>query len=337
MCTSISFTSPAYCYLANNEDISISVGSLFTNQRGLKKTALLMPPARPLQWHSILGSVTFNQAGKEFPSGGMNEAGLVVEQTTLRETQYPEPDANPGIKELQLIQYLLDTCETVSRALECISAVRITQPAALIQYMLLDREGDAAILEFVNGRAQVFSGDSLPLPVITNSLYRDTIANFESGGTHLPLWFDNYAQNSLERFCIAAAQYNRVIKEGKLEPEMIFDILDLVQRPDTLWKIIYDPRAGKILLKTRQHPEVKWLNLRDLDFLVSFPPMTLDLTHPASGNLRPHFVEYSTPLNRQLILDFFGHPLTRNALGVELPAELLEILAAYPQTMQPEF
>ena len=33
----------------------------------------------PASWVSKYGSVTFNQYGRELPTGGMNEAGLVVE------------------------------------------------------------------------------------------------------------------------------------------------------------------------------------------------------------------------------------------------------------------
>ena len=38
------------------------------------------------------GAIFFNQFGREFPMGGMNEAGLVVELMWLDETVFPSPD-----------------------------------------------------------------------------------------------------------------------------------------------------------------------------------------------------------------------------------------------------
>ena len=42
-----------------------------------------------ISWTSKFGNVTFNQYGKEFPTGGMNENGLVIELMWLNEARYP--------------------------------------------------------------------------------------------------------------------------------------------------------------------------------------------------------------------------------------------------------
>jgi len=57
------------------------------NPRGVAKTAFLGHLAdEPASWVSRYGSVTFDQYGPEMPSGGINEAGLVVEVLV----RYPE-------------------------------------------------------------------------------------------------------------------------------------------------------------------------------------------------------------------------------------------------------
>ena len=67
-----------------------------------------MPDGNTISWVSQYGSITFNQYGKEFPTGGMNEKGLVVELMWLDGTIYPQPDERPAIGVLQWIQYQLD-------------------------------------------------------------------------------------------------------------------------------------------------------------------------------------------------------------------------------------
>ena len=62
-----------------NYDWVTGEGIVSTNLRGLQKTSLQMGDGSALNWVSNYGSITFNQYGKEFPTGGMNEKGLVVE------------------------------------------------------------------------------------------------------------------------------------------------------------------------------------------------------------------------------------------------------------------
>ncbi len=45
-----------------------------------------------VHWTAVYGSISFNQYGKEFPTGGMNEKGLVVELMWLDETKFPAQD-----------------------------------------------------------------------------------------------------------------------------------------------------------------------------------------------------------------------------------------------------
>ena len=66
---------------------------------------IVLTMALSIAWTSKYGSATFNQYGREFPMGGMNEAGLVVESMMLFETEYPLPDTRSGIDPTQWIQY----------------------------------------------------------------------------------------------------------------------------------------------------------------------------------------------------------------------------------------
>ncbi|WP_075062672.1 carcinine hydrolase/isopenicillin-N N-acyltransferase family protein [Ornatilinea apprima] len=333
MCTTFICESGDQFFLANNEDIFLPSGMLFTNQRGIHKTALLMPPEVPLQWLSCYGSVVFSQSGKEFPSGGMNEVGLIVEQTTLRETQYPSLDSRPAVKELQVIQFLLDTCETVPQALKSLAEVRISQTTSTIQYILLDRKGNSAIVEYLNGHMQVFEDDCMPVPVLTNTIYTEALNFLNSNGNKLPAFLDEYAKNSVERFCVTASLLEQMDNGSKPQVSDLYKILDAAQRPDTIWKIIYDPISLTIHIKTQWDRSEKWINLTEFDFSDKAASFSFDLQQHIDGNLRSHFTEYSTDINRQLIYSFFHHEMIRQVLKIELPDDLLEYLASYPMQM----
>ncbi len=162
-------------FVGKNQDVIYDGVYMYTNQRGLAKTAFILPPDQPASWVSIYGNLTVSQIGKECPNGGMNEEGLVVEQTTLWQAAYPAPDERPAVSELQWIQYMLDTCATVGEVLEAASRVRIAQNQSHLHYMVCDKRGDRAIIEFLNGEMAVYKDASLPCPVMANSLYQETI------------------------------------------------------------------------------------------------------------------------------------------------------------------
>ena len=78
-CTSFRLKDESKVVVGKNYDWIIDPGILVTNKRNMAKTAFVDPDEKPFKWVSKYGSITFNQYGREFPNGGMNEAGLVVE------------------------------------------------------------------------------------------------------------------------------------------------------------------------------------------------------------------------------------------------------------------
>src|SRR6266480_3041856 len=107
-CTTFCLKHKGEVLFGKNYDWSIGDGLVFVNKRGIAKTATAEGTPRPAKWVSKYGSVTFNQYGRENPSGGMNEAGLVIELMWLDEAQYPKADARPTVGTLEWIQYQLD-------------------------------------------------------------------------------------------------------------------------------------------------------------------------------------------------------------------------------------
>src|SRR3954447_12341560 len=91
-CTTFCLRKDSTAVFGKNYDWHFDDGLVLVNKRGVAKTAAPPPAGSPAQWTSRYGSVTFNQFGREFPNGGLNEAGLALELMWLNETLYPAPD-----------------------------------------------------------------------------------------------------------------------------------------------------------------------------------------------------------------------------------------------------
>src|SRR4029078_10550574 len=99
------------------------------------------------RWRSRYGSITFNQYGKEFPTGGMNEKGLVVELMWLDETKYPSADKRPAIGVLQWIQYQLDNSTTIDEVIATDKKLRISATGTTpLHYLVADAYGKVATI-----------------------------------------------------------------------------------------------------------------------------------------------------------------------------------------------
>src|SRR5688500_6118733 len=103
-CTTFCLRAGDRVLFGRNYDFEIGDGRVMVNASRLeKKGALDGGPS----WRSRFGSVTFNQFGRGYPMGGINEAGVVVELMWLNDTQYPAADARPPVSVLEWIQYQL--------------------------------------------------------------------------------------------------------------------------------------------------------------------------------------------------------------------------------------
>src|SRR5512143_687216 len=112
--------------LAKNQDGPVGDGYVFINKRQVVKEAFGGTGSARLRWTSKYGSVTFNQFGREFPLGGINEQGLVVEALD-GPAGCASADARPSTSELQWVQYQLDNHRSVKDVLKSAARLRITR------------------------------------------------------------------------------------------------------------------------------------------------------------------------------------------------------------------
>lgn len=105
-CTFFVIKAQTLISIGKNYDVpSLCYGLIFWSPAGLK-SILIKPYDEPVEWTSKYGNNIYNQVERDFPASGLNEKGLVAEQTILWNSIYPERDNRKAIKELQLIQYL---------------------------------------------------------------------------------------------------------------------------------------------------------------------------------------------------------------------------------------
>lgn len=144
-----------------NYDFEHGNGIVVVNKRGMQKTSSNGAHAA---WTSRFGSLTFNQFGRDHPTGGMNEKGLVVELMWLNGTRYPSADARRELGTLEWIQYQLDTSASVAEVITSDRSVRIEERGVPLHYLVADASGDVASIEFLDGSWSCIGATRSPSP-----------------------------------------------------------------------------------------------------------------------------------------------------------------------------
>jgi choloylglycine hydrolase len=303
-CTTFLIKRNGQLVFGRNYDWVTGSGFVTTNLSGLSKSSLQSTDKSPLKWTSKYGSITFNQYGKEFPTGGMNETGLVVELMWADGTQYPEADERPALGVLQWIQFQLDNYSTVAEVLSSDRLIRISQDNPPLHYLVADAQGNAAAIEFYGGRLTVHTGKDLPFPVLTNSTYEQsaksvTTANFQQGNSS----FD-FQDNSLQRFakaCSMIRDYN--VRRIDVAPvDYAFSILENVsQQGFTKWSIVYDIANRRISFRTDGYQEIRNLPFESFRFDCNSGSKVLDINQHLQGNVASRFVPFTDSFNRKVL------------------------------------
>lgn len=314
-----------------NLDWYIDDGLIVVNKKGVSKRALLLDDVeKPAEWVSKYGSVTFNQYGREMPNGGMNESGLVVETLWLPNTQNPSPDDRPAV--IAWVQFQLDNHRTASEVIDSDSRMRISpkMPAPL-HFFVCDRDGNAAVIEFIGGKQVSHTANTLPVTLITNNTYEESISylkkyNGFGGEAQIPYG----SHESLDRFVIAAERlrtYRKTSAEATVK--YAFDTLAAVkQGPATKWSVVYDLTKLQIHFRTHRRTQIKTIRLQDCDFSTASPVRVISINTPRTGLLNPYFIDYDSDLNRWLVFYTVRHAEQFK----DLPEVLIERLARYPDT-----
>ena len=300
------------------------------NKRGVTKKGYPRQEEKgtPAAWTSKYGSVTFNQYGREFPTGGMNEAGLVVETMSLSEARYPEPDKRPYVGfALQWRQFLLDNYARVNEVIASDASVRIAPKSKGpgIHVLISDRTGNCASIEFLDGKMVAHTGHALPIRVLTNDTYANSIYYWKKGKAPL---ID--PGRSIGRFVRAAQMIESYDAEKQEAPiKYAFKILNEVSAPRTVWSIVYDNINMKIYFRTGANSKARVINMRRLAYACQTPVLLIDINASFSGDITNRFEIYTRQKNRDLIENAFR----QTAFLRNTPKTALDRLADFAETM----
>ena len=319
-CTTVCLLDGARPVVAYNYDFDPPEGLVLVNKRGMAKQSALR--AQPATWTAAYGSVTFNQFGRDNPTTGVNEKGLMISLMWLDETRYPAADHRPAIGILEWIQYNLDRHASVAEALAAGEAVR-PMSRIPIHYLFADATGDVAVVEFLDGKLVAHRGQTLPVRALANSTYEASLAAL---GTATRRGDVPTSLSSLDRFVRAAV----LARSAAADPiARGFEILASVAQPNfTRWSLVYDLGAGEIHFRTDGNSAIRRVALSGLDFSCGTPVKMLDVTAAGAGDVTRDFADYTLAANRALIEASF----TKTPFLRAIPAAARDAAAAHPET-----
>jgi len=292
-CTSFGLNNGGKTVHGTNNDDPIWEGLLFVNKRGVTKTGWEAgTTGKYARWTAEYGSVTFNTASVQMPWAGMNEAGLAISTMRLEGTREPEPDERPSLISPLWIQYQLDTSATIGEVMGNDSRVRITN--ARDHYLVCERSGACAVVEFLDGKTVFHTGESMPVEALANNRYQNDSNAWQAG-----------LRSGGSRFGIAA---DRVTDFQPMDaPSTVayaFETLDQVSQPQTSWSIVFDTENLRVHFRTSRNPEIRYVDFARLDFDCSTPVEMHDIHTPLTGDISDKLDHFSFDTNLESTLNY---------------------------------
>jgi hypothetical protein len=163
-----------------------------------------------------------------FPFDGINEKGVAVGMNAVPYAQSPYDGSKVTIGELQLIRLVLDYANSTQHAISLIQQYNIRMEEPPIHYLIADRSGHSAIVEFVDGNMEIMH-NSEPWQVTTNFVITGL-----NNPQNAPCWRYTTAYETL---------YD---KNGVLSMSEAKDLLQDVSVSSTRWSSIYNLKEGRI-------------------------------------------------------------------------------------------
>lgn len=316
-------------------DWDIGYGYMMTNLRDVTKTRFLPYDEIPATWTSQYGSVTFNQYGREYPIGGINETGLVVEVMTLRNTQYVNQDERAAIDELGWVQYQLDNSATIQDVIDSDKKIRISNKTFVkLHFLITDKNGETLVVEFLNGKVTYHYKESLPQACLTNTDYTNSLSYLKTRkgfGGEEPIDYKNHASaHSLERFAIVSDMLSDYKTDSNMPiVDYSFTILDHVKDyKRSQFQIVYDIPNKRIYFRSLQSTNIKIVDLEDFNFDCTTTPMMIDINTTQQGNISENFTPYDLELNKELIIKSYRET------GFNVPESILIKIAECPENFK---
>jgi choloylglycine hydrolase len=210
----------------------------------------------------------------------------------------------------------LDTCATVEEVMASSARVRIAD--AVDHYLICDRTGDCAAVEFLEGKTVFHTGDAMPVKTLTNHAYQKAVSAWQAG---------RLSDNSRERFGIAADRVTDFeARDAASAMETAFDTLEQASGQatggtPTQWSIVFDTENLRVHWRTSRNPQVRSVDFARLDFACGTPVAMLDVHALLSGDVSDKLGRYTFEANLQHTLNFL-----EKWAGIDLSPFEVEVL-----------
>jgi choloylglycine hydrolase len=222
---------------------------------------------------------------------------------------------------------------SVKEVLKNDPGLRIIRLLLNLHYLVIDRKGNAAVIECAGGKMTYYTGDELPEPVLSNNSYEESLRTLRLhrgfGGGRVV----SNGPESLERFVRAATllEEYRMPAQRPL-PDHAFTVLKSVEQDDTQWSIVYFLPRRWIFFKTRAHRRLKVISLESLDLSCKSPALMLPVNTEEVRNLSRSFLTYDPAKNLSLLNSVFGKLKDLGELAAATADDLARKMSAYPET-----
>lgn len=273
----------------------------------------------PAKWTSRYGSVVVTHLGSStFSAEGINTAGLSFHFLYLSATKYEKRDGRPGVLTGRYGEYLLDNAATVSDALMLMYKTQLVLENFAgrvwpFHLAIEDASGDSAIIEFVEGKMNVYHGAEYT--VLTNDpTFDQQIPNlwrYQYFGGSLPLPGD---LDATSRFVRAAAFLSSLdaafSNPGAIQPgpiSSVFTAIRSLTEPfgavwflgdtpiaawPTLWTAVSDLTNKRVYFTHNLARNSFWIDMKKFNFLQGAHILYLNAGRPGlagevSGLFKP--------------------------------------------------
>jgi len=164
-----------------------------------------------------------------WPFDGMNEAGVAIGMAALPQAQAPYAPGKTYIGSLRLIREILDHAGTVDEAVGIIGRYNLGwEGGPPLHYLVADRSGRAALIEFYNGQ---------------------TIVRPNEGAWHAAT---NFTRSAVAGDAAGTCwRYDSLVRRltdsgGRLAAGEALDLLQTVAQPSKQWSVVYGMSTGTV-------------------------------------------------------------------------------------------
>jgi|688.fasta_scaffold38865_1 choloylglycine hydrolase len=226
--------------------------------RGLRKSGamdgkVVVVSQNPAKWTSRYGSVVVGNYNSVVVDG-MNEKGLAAHALALSDTNYGTRDVSrQGINMTLVVPYILDNAATVAEALALIPRI---QPVAItmlgyatgLSFSIEDRLGDSAVIEYINGVAEIRHGRQYR--VVTNTKLDDaeallTTFDFRNPTNTVTVPGNSSSENRFVRASFYSQMLSSVTPRNRLEAQaalmsVVRNVSDPIGAPGSTANVVHE-------------------------------------------------------------------------------------------------